>query len=307
MLTQDRINAASAGFRAVFLKAYEGATPEWQMAAMEVPSTNASETYEFITAIPAVKELLGEANLEQFASAGFTILNKEWEATAEVPIADIERDKIGLFAPTFQEMADSARWHPQELVADLLNGGFTTTLDYTGTAFFAANKKYNPADKSKGAPTFTNSGTAALTHDSLSAARASLRSRKNAKGKSLRLGRKFVLIVPPALETTALKLQNAELIQSADGAASETNTLRGTFETLVMPELTSDTAWFLIEAGRAIKPMIVQMEKRPEFIAADNMKDAAIVKTKKFLYQSYGRYNAAPAFPQLAYGSTGLT
>lgn len=305
MLTQDRANAASAGFRGVFLKAYEGATPEWQKVAMEVPSENASETYDFITAIPAVKELLGEANIEQFASAGFTILNKEWEATAEVPIKDIERDRIGLFAPTFQEMADSARWHPQELVADLLNGGFTTVLDYTGTTFFADSKKYNPADKSKGAATFDNKGTAALSYGALSAARANLRNRRNAKGKSLRLGRKLILIVPPALETMALTLQTAELIQSTDGAASQTNTLRNTFETLVMPELTSDTAWFLIEGGRAIMPFIVQMEKRPEFIAADNLRDTGIIKTKKFLYQSYGRYNAAPAFPQLAYGSTG--
>lgn len=305
MLTQDRINAASAGFRAVFLKAYEGATPDYQKCAMEIDSTAASETYDFITAIPSVKELLGEANIEQFASSGFTILNKEWEATAEVPIKDIERDRIGLFAPTFQEMADSARWHPQELVADLLNGGFTTTLDYTGTAFFGDTKKYNPADKSKGANTYDNKGTAALSYAALSTARANLRNRRNAKGKSLRLGRKLILIVPPALETLALTLQGAELIQSTDGQASQTNTLRNTFETLVLPELTSDTAWFLIEAGRAIKPFIVQMEKRPEFIAADNPKDAEIVKTKKFLYQSYGRYNAAAGFPQLAYGSTG--
>lgn len=306
MLTQERINAASAGFRAVFLKAYEGATPEYQRIVMEVDSTNASETYEFITAIPSVKELLGEANIEQFASAGFTVSNKEWEATAEVPIADIERDRLGIFGPTFQEMADSARWHPQELVADLLNGSFTTTLDYTGQTFFHDAKKYNPADKSKGAITYDNKGTGVLNAARLSDARANLRKRVNAKGKSLRLGRKLILIVPPALETVALTLQTAELIQSTDGTAAQTNILRNTFETLVLPELTSDTAWFLIEAGRAIKPFVVQMEKRPEFISADNPRDAAIIKSKKFLYQSYGRYIAAPAFPQLAWGSTGV-
>lgn len=305
MLTQERINAASAGFRAVFLKAYDGATPEWTQFAMEVESSNASETYEFITAIPEVKELVGEANIEQFASSGFTIVNKEWEATVEVPLAAIERDKLGLFNPSFQEMADSARWHPGELVAEILSNGFTTAKDYTGTAFFAENKPYNPADKSKGAPTFTNKGTAALSYGSLSDARTSLRKRTNAKGKSLRLGRKLVLVVPPALETLAIKLQTAETIQSQDGKASETNTLRNTFTTVVMPELTSDTAWFLMEAGRAVRPVLVQMEKRPEFVAADRKDDAAIVKTKKALYQSYGRYNAAAAFPQLIYGSTG--
>lgn len=305
MLTQERINAASAGFRAVFLKAYDGATPEWVDFTMEVESSSASETYEFVTAIPDVKELVGEANIEQFATAGFTVLNKEWEATVEVPFKVIERDQLGLFNPSFQEMADSARWHPGKLVAEILSNGFTTAKDYTGTAFFAENKKYNPGDKGANAAKFTNKGTAALSYASLSDARTNLRKRTNAKGKSLRLGRKLVLVVPPALETLARKLQTAELIQSEDGTASETNTLRNTFTTVVMPELTSDTAWFLMEAGRAVRPVLIQMEKRPEFIVADRKDDAALVVTKKALYQSYARYNAAAAFPQLIFGSTG--
>lgn len=304
MLTQSRIDAATAGFRAVFMKAYEGAAPEWKDLAFLVPSSSKSETYEFITSMPEVKQLTGEAKVEQFASAGFVVVNQEWEATVEVPIADIERDALGLYGPQFTEMADQARMHPQELVAELLNNGFTAT-DYTGTAFFADSKKFNPDDKSKGAATFDNKGTAALSLASLGAGIQSIKERKNAKGKSLRLGRKLVLVVPPALEITARKLLTAELLQSADGNASETNVLRNSFTLVVLPELTSATAWFLLEGGRAIKPLVVQMEKEPEFIAADNPTDAAIVKSKKFLYQSYGRYNAGYALPQLAYGSTG--
>lgn len=303
MLNQSRINTASAGFRAVFLKAYDGAMPNWGPIAFEVESNSATETYEFITGVPGMKELIGEVKLDEFGNAGFSISNKEWESTVQVKIADIERDKLGLYRPAFTEMADVARFHPQELVAALLNTGFTAT-DYTGSAFFADSKKYDPSDKSKNAATFDNKLTAALSAASFVAARTALKQMKNSKGKNLNLGRKLVLVVPPALEETANKLRTAENI-SVTGGSTETNTLRNTFEVLVLNDLTSNTAWFLMEGGRAIKPLVVQFEARPQFIVGDDPKADYAIKQKVFLYQAYGRWNAGYALPQLAVGSTG--
>lgn len=298
MLTSTRINAATAGFRAVFLAAYEGASPSWAPLAFEVDSASASETYEMITGVPGMKEVIGEVKLEEFASTGFTIANKEWATTVPVKIADIERDKLGFYRPAFQEMADVARFHPQLLVAELLNNSFTA-VDYTGTSFFHTAKPYDPKDKSKGAPTFSNRGTGVLNAANFVLARAALRKMKDSKGNNLNLGRKLVLVVPPALEETANKLRTAELL------ANETNTLRNTFEVVVMNELSSDTAWFLMEAGRAIKPLVVQYESRPQFIAGDDPRADYAIKEKKFIYQAYGRWAAGYALPQLAYGSTG--
>ena len=282
MLNQARINAATAGFRAVFLKAYEGATPTWAPLAFEVESSSATETYEFITGIPGMKELIGEVKLDQFASAGFSLTNKEWESTVPVKIADIERDKLNLYGPAFSELAEVARFHPQVLVAKLLSAGFVDK-DYTGTAFFHAAKPYDPNDKSKGAATFSNLGTAALSPASFVAGRKALRVMKDAKGNNLNLGRKLYLVVPPALEETANKLRTAENISVA-GGSTETNTLRNTFEVVVLNDLTSDTAWFLIEGGRAIKPLVVQFESRPQFIAGDDPKSTHAGLEKKFVY-----------------------
>jgi len=304
-LTTARIAAATNGFRAVYLKAYEGLTPDWLPVAMEVESSTETETYEFLTGMPGMKELIGEVKLEDLASAGFSLRNKEWESTVPVKRAAIERDNLGIYRPMMAELGTNARNHPRTLIAALLANGFTAT-DYTGSAFFAANKKYNPADNSKGAAVFTNLGTAALAAGSFITARKALRTMKDAKGNNLNLGRKLTLVVPPALEETANKLRTAELLQSADGKASETNTLRNTFDVLVLNELTSDTAWFLVESGREIKPLLIQFEVRPEFIAADDPKSTHVVLEKKFLYQAYGRWNAGYALPQLAYGSTGV-
>lgn len=303
-LTQARIKAATDGFRAIYLKAYDSYTPNWLPVAMEVESNSETETYEFLTGVPGMKEMLGEATLQDLASTGLSLRNKEWDATVPVRRAAIERDSIGVYRPLMSELGMSARNHPQELLAELLDNSFAA-LDYTGTAFFAANKPHSPDDKSKGAPKFTNKGTAELSAEAFVAARTALRKMKDAKGRNLGLGRKFTLIVPPALEETANRLATAELLPNAEGTATQTNTLRGTFDVLVINELTSDTAWFLVESGREVKPLLVQFEVRPEFIAADDPKSEHVLLKKTFIYQAYGRWNAGYALPQLAYGSTG--
>lgn len=304
LLSPARIAAATDGFRAVFLKAYEGAVPDWMPIAMEVESNSETETYEYVTGLPGMKKLVGEVQLQDFATAGFSLKNEEWEATVPVRRAVIERDSLGLVRPAMAELGTNARNHPRTLVAGLLNNSFTA-LDYTGTAFFATSKPYNKEDKSKGAPTFGNKGTAALSAASFVAARTAMRKMTDAKGNNLGLGKKLILVVPPALEETANKMRTAENI-SVTGGSTETNTLRGTFEVLVLNELTSDTAWFLMEGSREIKPLLIQFEVRPEFVAADDPRSSHVLLQKVFIYQSYGRWNAGYALPQLAYGSTGL-
>lgn len=303
ILSPEKITAASDGFRAVFLKAYEGQEPDWMYYAMEVQSSSETETYDFVTGLPGMKELVGEVILEDVDIAGFAIKNKEWESTVPVKRALIERDSLGLVRPAMEELAVIARNHPRILLASLLSNGFVNK-DYTESPFFSANKKYNPKDKSKGAATFTNVTSAPLSSDSLIAARTSLRKMKDAKGLNLGLGRKLVLIVPPALEEVANKLRTAENISVA-GGSTETNTLRNTFEVVVINELATDTEWFLVEGGRSIKPLIVQFEVAPEFVAADDPRSEHVLLKKVFIYQAYGRWNAGYALPQLAYGSTG--
>jgi phage major head subunit gpT-like protein len=299
-LTQSIVNKASQGFRALFLRAYGAGTPKWARIAMKTTSTGASEVYDFLVSIPFMKELVGEAQIQNLAAAGFTITNKEFEATVKVKRAQIERDNRGIYGPAMSEMGRSATHHPDHLVAGLLNDGFTAT-DYTGSAFFAANKKINPNDSGKGAVKFTNKLTKALNTDSFVEARALLRKVTDAKGHNLGLGDTLVLIVPPALEHTAKQLRDAEKI------GDETNILRGTFDIVVLNELSSATAWFLMEDGREVKPLIVQYEVEPQFNAADNLSDHAVITTHEFTYQVYDRKNAGYGLPQLIVGSDGTT
>lgn len=52
-----------------------------------------------------------------------------------MPRDNISDDKIGVFAPFFSEMGETARTHPEELIFDLLANGFSTP-SFDGQNFF---------------------------------------------------------------------------------------------------------------------------------------------------------------------------
>ncbi len=291
------VNALNKGFRVIFDTALQGAEPGWRDIAMETSSSSASESYNWLGAVPSMKKLVGEVVIENLSASEWEIKNDEFESTIGVKQADIEQDRAGIYNPMFASLGASAGQHPDELVADLLNNGFTSK-DYTGLNFFDANKKHAPNDVKS--TSFSNKGVGVLSAANYSIAKKNIKGRKNGAGRAMKLGKKLLLIVPPALEDTALEILTAE-----KNAAGATNIQRNSAQIVVLPDLTSDTAWFLIEAGLAVKPLLMQFEKKPTLSSLTNMESDHVFKNHEFLYQAYGRYNAGYGLPQLAYGSTG--
>lgn len=64
-----------------------------------------------------------------------------------------------------------------------------------------------------------------------------------------------------------------------------------------------ETPWFLLDTSRAIRPLILQMRKRPMFVRKDKPDDDNVFQRKEFLYGADGRWNAGYGLWQLAYGS----
>jgi len=107
------------------------------------------------------------------------------------------------------------------------------------------------------------------------------------------------LYVPPELEITGRKLLFAE---RNDAGAS--NIMKGVLENLVVtPHLTDTNNWFIGCTKRPLKPVLLQMRKKPEFIALDKPDDYNAFMKKKFLYGVDGRYNVGLGMYQLAVGS----
>lgn len=65
----------------------------------------------------------------------------------------------------------------------------------------------------------------------------------------------------------------------------------------------SGTGWYLMDLSRPIKPIVLQIRKRPEFVALDRPDDPDVFMRKKFRYGVDDRKNVGFGLWQLAYGS----
>lgn len=63
------------------------------------------------------------------------------------------------------------------------------------------------------------------------------------------------------------------------------------------------TAWYLLDLSRPIKPIVLQIRKRPEFVSMDRPDDENVFMRKKFRYGVDDRKNVGYGLWQLAYGS----
>ncbi|MEM5789421.1 MAG: Mu-like prophage major head subunit gpT family protein [Syntrophobacteraceae bacterium] len=63
------------------------------------------------------------------------------------------------------------------------------------------------------------------------------------------------------------------------------------------------TAWYLLDLSRPIKPIILQVRKRPEFVSMDRADDENVFMRKKYRYGVDDRKNVGYGLWQLAYAS----
>jgi phage major head subunit gpT-like protein len=298
------------GFNVIYERAYQAGDPMYKDIVLTVPSSTKEELYNFLGAITSMRELIDEVQIQNLSANEFTIRNKEWENTIGVKELDILTDHLGIYNPMFSAMGDVAAQHPDQLVANLMINGFEAD-GYTGQPFFSANQK-----ASAGAVAFTNNATYALSANSFDAARTNIKSRVNAKGRPMNLGRKLQLVVSPQNETLGKQILQADFIQQTAenaggaiiGAAAVSNVRKGDATLKVWPQLANNpNYWFLLETGYVFRPFMFQQFMMPRLVAITQPNDSHVLLKHEYLYQAYAIYNAGYGMPEFAFGSTGAT
>jgi len=295
IVNQATLNAIFKNFNTLFQQGLQQAQPQWEKIATRVPSSTKEENYSWLGNLISLREWIGDRVIQNLKAYNYAIVNKHFEGTVEVDRDDIEDDRIGVYAPIVQMLGFQAAQHPDKLIFDLLNNGFSS-LCYDGQYFFDTDHPLPDGT------TQSNKGTAALSITSYGAARAAMGKIKGDNGEPLGIV-PDTLVVPPALELTARQILNAEMI-SINGVA-QTNPYRNSAQLVVSPRLTSDTAWFLLQTNGPIKPLIFQARKNPEFVALDRPENPEVFNRNKYRYGVDYRGNAGYGLWQLAYGSDG--
>lgn len=298
LVNRDSLANLFISLKTSFNNAFSAAPSVWKKIAMLVPSTTGKNDYVWLSKFPKMKRWVGDKNIKSLEAAKYTIANLDWEATVEVDRNDIEDDNLGIYGPQAQMAGDSAAQLPDEIVMELVNGGFTNPC-FDGQFFFDTDHAVAGASVSNKSTVALSVATQAAAIASYGAGRTAMRKFKDDEGRPLNITPN-VLLVGPALEHIALALVNNDRLD--DGKA---NPYKGTAEAVVDARITSDTAWFLLDTTKPIKPFIYQERKAPVFVEQTDPQAEDVFNRKKFKYGAEARAAGGYGFWQLAFGSTG--
>lgn len=286
------INAATLdaifyNFDTRFQAVFAAMKRQTELVATEIPSGSRSTRYPYLDKIPRLREWLGPRVVQNVATRGYEIVNKDYELTVEVDRNDIEDDQIGVYGPVVDMIAQQSALWPDDLVIDAIrNGG--SRLCHDGQYFFDTD---HPVDiDNAGAGTQSNLATGtALTDNNLQAKITQMQQWKGRDGRSLRINPTH-LVVGPDLYPTANRIVGMDLIATANPAGGgsanmmQSNLLRNVVTPVLMHELTDTGVWYLMDLSKPIKPIIFQRRKSPQFVSFTNPTDSTVFENKKFKY-----------------------
>lgn len=279
----------SKGFSKVFNESLVKQNEDYKKISLEVTSSTIVTDYAWIADLPSMKEWVGDRELKELSAFSYTIKKKDWEATIKVHRDNLIYDNLGIVKPQIQSLAESVSTHYNQMIFKLLE---SNSVCFDGKNFFTE-------DHSVGSQTFSNKGVKALSAEAFLEARREMRSLTNSEGVPLGI-RPNLLVVPPELEASALKILKAQTLENGSS-----NITYGMCELLVCDHLTNDKAWYLFDVSRSIKPFILQVNKKPEFVALDKPNSDRNFMSKEILYGVDTEDNAGYGMWQLAYKSDG--
>ena len=298
LVNKTNLDAIFKNLLTTFNKAFDSAPSTWEKIAMRVPSATTYNDYKWLSNFPRMRKWIGEKRVKALEAYQYIIKNDDWEATVEVDRNDIEDDTLGIYEPQAKGAGFSAKQLPDEIVSDLVNGVFTLKC-FDGQYMCDTDHQVAGASVSNKGVAALSIATLALAQASYGAARTAMRKFKDDEGRPLGV-RPNVLLVPPALEDTAMALMNVDRLE--DG---KPNPYKGSAEVVVSDWLTSDTAWFLLDTTKAVKPFIYQERKKPTFVSQTDMNADDVFSRKMYKFGAEARVAGGYGFWQLIYGSTG--
>ena len=303
IINASTISNIFINLKTTFNRCFDATPTTWQKIAMLVPSGTKTNDYKWLANFPRMKKWMGEKTVKALAAFNYTITNDDFEATVEVDRNDIEDDQLGIYAPQAEMAGFSAKQLPDEIIYELVDGVFVNKC-YDGQ--YMCDTDHPVTDKDGAVQSVSNKGVMVLSCASQAAAFASLGVARTAmkkvtddEGRPLNII-PDTLLVPPALENVALVLMTNDRLD--DGKA---NPFKGTLTVVCDARITSDTAWFLLDTGKPVKPFIYQERKKPVFVQQIDPQADDVFMRKKFKFGAEARAAGGYGFWQMIFGSTG--
>lgn len=180
--------------------------------SFKVQSVQASEQYAWLGMAPAMREWHGGRSAKDLREFSFSILNKEHEATLEVMVPELRRDKSGQLMVRIGELADRVMSYPAKLISTLIDAG-ESAVCYDGQYFFDTDHSEGDSgtqdnDRTYAAATGTTP-TIAEMRGAIMASISAILGFKDDRGEPVNENaRNFLVMVPLTYWATAIEAVN---------------------------------------------------------------------------------------------------
>ena len=273
-------------------------------------SDQPSEQYAWLGFPPALREWIGGRQAKGFTTNGITIDNKHFEATIDIALKDLRRDKTNQLRTRVGELAERGNTHFASLLSTLLVNG-ASTVCYDGQYFFDTDHSEGSSGSQSNKITTDISALPAVSHGSTTAPspeemqQAILNSISQMytlvddQGQPLNeTASNFLVLVPVGLSAATM----AALSMVRQAGASTFSMENFSVRAAVNPRLTA-AGWtdqfVTVRTDGSVKPLIRQEETGPAVKVKDENSeyafdnDAIQVGIDTWRNVGYGRWQGA--------------
>lgn len=311
-LDSYKAEAAYVGYHKTFADRLNGMQADhiYPRIAQVVETDDLLDVQVWLTRNPKMRRWEGDKVLSKYRVESHPVRTAPHEASVEVPKKDIKNDRLGLYKPRIQSLADSYGLALDELAITMIAAGIAGTA--LGTTYDGQNLvDTDHTVLSVGGTAQSNKVTGALSAATLATARRRFLEFMDENGQPVNTaGKRMTLVVGPANEDIALDILVAKTL--ANGAQ---NVDAGSMELVVTPWLTgrtvvingvsvtiTGTEWFIIPEGSSA--VIIQVKEGPEFLSVEDGPLAFIQGT--YLYGIEAEFGAAYGLWQEIVGGPGV-
>lgn len=250
-------------------------------------SDQASESYPFLGQNPVMREWIGGRQAKGWSANNLTVTNKHYEATIEIALRDLRRDKTGQVQARIGEFASRQQTHWASLLSTLILAG-PSTVCYDGQYFFDTDHSEGDSGTQDNDITVDISLLPAAVHGALTAPSieemqqsilkgiAQILSFKDDKGEPMNENaREFLVVVPIGLFLTA-SAAVAAITTAALQQNLNPNQIAGLRINVEMnPRLTWTDSFAVFRTDSNIKAFICQSETDPVLKVKDENSEFA--------------------------------
>lgn len=122
---------------------------DWKQIAKQIPSDAASNTYAWLTQFPQFREWVGNRLHKVAAERAYSVDNKLFEATMDVPRVNFDDNNLGMYSGIAEGYGQSVIDLKNDLVFGGVKGGLTN-ICYDGQYFFDTDHPVYPNEDGTG-------------------------------------------------------------------------------------------------------------------------------------------------------------